>query len=115
MKIPWYKPKFWGRERDYLLDAFDSTWISHGEYVDRLELNFSKALDSPYGVSTCNGTATLHLALLALEIGPGDEVIVPAYSFAGPVNMILAVGAKPVFCEVEEDTFLLDPTQIKDF
>jgi len=114
MKIPWYKPKFWGKERDYLLSAFDSTWISHGDYVDQLEINFSKILNSPYGVSTSNGTTALHLALLALEIGPGDEVIVPGFSFAGPVNMINAVGAKPIFCEVEEDTFLIDPLKIED-
>ncbi|TDJ04146.1 MAG: DegT/DnrJ/EryC1/StrS family aminotransferase [Deltaproteobacteria bacterium] len=114
MKIPWYKPKFWGKEREYLLDAFDSTWISHGDYVDRLELNFSRALQSPFGVSTSNGTTALQLALLALEIGPGDEVIVPGFSFAGPVNMILAVGAKPVFCDVEKDTFLIDLQKITE-
>jgi len=114
MKIPWYKPKFWGKERDYLLDAFDSTWISHGDYVDKLEINFSRALHSPFGVSTNNGTTALHLALLALEIGPGDEIIVSGFSFAGPVNMILAVGAKPVFCEVEKDTFLIDPEKIAE-
>ena len=91
MKIPWYKPKFWGKEREYLLDAFDSTWISHGSYVDQLENNFSKILNSPFGVSTSNGTTALHLALLALGIGPGDEVIVPGFCFAGPINMILAV------------------------
>ena len=112
MIIPWYKPKFWGKEREYLLDAFDSTWISHGSYVDQLELNFSKALNSPFGVSTCNGTTSLHLALLALGIGAGDEVIVPGFSFAGPVNMIMAVGAKPIFCDVREDTFLIDPDKM---
>ncbi|RLA61583.1 MAG: DegT/DnrJ/EryC1/StrS family aminotransferase [Epsilonproteobacteria bacterium] len=113
MKIPWYKPKFWGKERKYLLDAFDSTWISHGDYVERLEINFSKKLHAPYGVSTSNGTTSLHLALLALEIGHGDEVIVPGFCFAGPINMVLAVGAKPIFCEVERDTFLIDSQKIE--
>ena len=114
MKIPWYKPKYWGNEREYLLKAFDSTWISHGDYVDLLESNFSKILNSPYGVSTSNGTTSLHLALLALEIGPGDEVIVPGFCFAGPINMILEVGAKPVFCDVEENTFLIDSSKIEE-
>jgi perosamine synthetase len=110
--IPWAQPHLSGDEDTYLLDAIRSTWISGGRYVDQLEQRIGEHLASPQAVTTSNGTTALHLAYLALGIGPGDEVIVPGFSFAAPANMALAVGATPVFADVEPDTWCLDPEAV---
>ena len=67
--IPWGKPYFTGEEKEYLLKALDSTWISGGEFVDRLEADFAGIISSKYAVSTSNCTTALHLALVAAGIG----------------------------------------------
>ena len=110
--IPWYKPHFWGNEQKYVSEAINSTWISGGSYVDRLESTMAGTLDVDNVITTSNGT-TLMLAFLALGIGPGDEVIVPGFCFVAPVNMVLAVGATPIFADIEPDTWLLSPQSVK--
>lgn len=107
-EIPWAKPTFFGNEKDYVMDALSSTWISGGPYVERLERQLPEMLGSRFGVAVANGTTALHLALLAADIGPGDEVIVPGYTFVAAANMVLAVGATPVYVDVDHDTWLLD-------
>ncbi|MBI4969666.1 MAG: DegT/DnrJ/EryC1/StrS family aminotransferase [Rhodospirillales bacterium] len=107
--IPWAKPTFLGREKELLLDALDSGWISGGPYVERLEKGMAERLGSPHALAVSNGTAALHLALLGLGIGPGDEVIVPGFTFVAAVNMVLAVGATPVYADIDPATWLLDP------
>lgn len=111
--IPWYKPHFWGREKEYVLSALESTWISGGEFVDRLEKTMAGILGVPHVVTTSNGTTSLMLSYLALGIGPGDEVIVPGFTFAAPANMVLAVGATPVFADIDPDTWLLCPKSVE--
>ena len=106
--IPWAKPTFFGNEKDYVADALSSTWISGGAYVERLEADLPEILGARFGVTVSNGTAALHLALLAIGIGQGDEVIVPGYTFAAAANMVLAVGATPVYADVNPATWLLD-------
>jgi len=101
-----------GFEKDYVVDALESTWISGGPYVERLEKDLPAILGAPFGIAVSNGTAALHLALLALGVGPGDEVIVPGYTFVAAANMVLAVGATPICVEVEENTWLLDPAAL---
>lgn len=98
--IPWATSRYWGNEQRYVLDALQSSWISGGAYVDRLEADFARYCDSPYAVTASNGTAALHMAYLALDIGLGDEVIVPGFGFMAAANVALHVGAKPVFAEV---------------
>lgn len=111
--IPWAKPTYVGKEREYLLDAFDSTWISKGKYVDRLESEFSHIIGRKYAVTTFNGTIALHLALKALGIGAGDEVIVPSFTFASPVNMVIQTGAKPVYADIDPKTWCIDAKDIE--
>lgn len=106
--IPWVKPKLWGGEREALLDAFDSSWFSAGAYVDKLEKRFSAIHQSKHAITTCNGTASLYLILEVLGIGPGDQVIVPGFAFGAAANIVSALGASPLFCDVEEDSFLLN-------
>jgi perosamine synthetase len=99
--IPWAGPHYWGNEQLYVIDALKSSWISGGEYVERLEQNFAQYCDTPYAIAASNGTTALHMAYLAMEIGPGDEVIVPGFGFMAAANIAIHVGARPVFTEVD--------------
>jgi perosamine synthetase len=101
-------------ERDYLLKAFDSGWISStGEFVDRFEAEWAHQCGSKYALSVANGTVALHLILAALDIGPGDEVIVPSLTFVASANAIRYVGAKPVFADSNLDTWCIDPASME--
>ncbi len=111
--IPFAKPSLFGNEERYLVDAIKSTWISGGKYVDKFEQDFSKIIGSKYAITTSNGTTALNLALLGLGIGAGDEVIVPDFTFVAPANTILQVGAKPIYVDVDKDTWCINPEEIK--
>jgi perosamine synthetase len=111
---PVAEPNLKGNEFNYLCDAFLSTWISStGAYINRFENDFSKFCDTKYGVAVSNGTVALHLALLALNIGKGDEVIIPDLTFAATINAVLHAGATPVIVDVEEDSWCIDPNEIE--
>ncbi|MBX7066611.1 MAG: DegT/DnrJ/EryC1/StrS family aminotransferase [Parachlamydiales bacterium] len=112
--IHWFKPSFWGKEEEYVAAALKSTWISDGEYIVQFEKEFSQLLSAKHTVTVNNGTSALHLALLALNIGKNDEVIVPGYTFAAPVNMLKMVGAEPVYVDVDPNTWCLDETKIEE-
>jgi perosamine synthetase len=110
--IPVASPDLSGNELAYVMDAVQSGWISSlGSYVTRFERDVARychngnAEDAGqlYSLAVCNGTAALHLALVALDITNGDEVLVPNYTFAATVNAVLYVGATPVLCDVQED------------
>lgn len=108
--LPVAIPNLGGNEFRYLTDAFMSSWISStGEYIVKFEKAFSSFVGCEYGVSCSNGTTALHLALEALGIGEGDEVIVPDLTFAATINAVLYVGARPVIVDVEEDSWCIDP------
>ncbi|MBI2743917.1 MAG: DegT/DnrJ/EryC1/StrS family aminotransferase [Chlamydiales bacterium] len=114
MHIPVYKPYFCGRERVYVNECLDSTWISSkGVFIERFEEQFRKFVDARYAASVCNGTVALHLALLALGIGPGDEVIVPTLTYVASVNAISYVGATPVFVDSRASDWQIDPEDVK--
>ena len=113
--IPLCVPEIRGNEWKYVKDCIDTNWVSSvGSYVNLFEEKFSKFVKSECAVITMNGTAALHLALLTLGIGEGDEVIVPSLTFISPVNTIRYVGATPVFADVCRDTFVLDADKIED-
>jgi perosamine synthetase len=111
--ISWYKPHFWGKEKEYVNDALTSTWISDGKYVKKLEEDFAHLISAKSVISTSNGTSSLFLSYLALGIGPGDEVIVPGFTFSAPINMVLATGATPIYTDVDPETWLLCPKSIE--
>jgi dTDP-4-amino-4,6-dideoxygalactose transaminase len=85
-----------------------SGWIGTGPRVQRFECEFAEYVDSPHAVAVSSCTAALHLALLALGVGPGDEVIVPAMTFAATANVVVHTGARPVFADVDRTTLCLD-------
>lgn len=97
-------------ERDLLLDAFDSNWIAPlGPHVDAFEQELAAAVGVAHGVALSSGTAALHLALLLLGVGPGDEVLVSTLTFAATANAVRYVGAEPVFIDADRATWTIDP------
>ena len=103
-----------GNEFKYLTDAFLSTWISSsGKYIDKFESEFSNYSDCSYGVTVSNGTTALHLALVALGIGEGDEVIIPDLTFAATINAVLHANATPVIVDIEKESWCINPSEIK--
>jgi perosamine synthetase len=101
-------------EERYVLDAVRSGWVSSlGKYVDEFEAGFARYCGSRHSVTTCNGTAALHLALLCLGIGPGDEVIVPTFTFVASANAVMYTGASPVFADANAATWCVDAGAIK--
>ena len=107
-------PNLGGNEFKYLTDAFLSTWISStGSYIDKFEGMFSSYSDCEYGVTVSNGTVALHVALVALGIGKGDEVIIPDLTFAATINAVLHANATPVIVDIEDQSWCIDPDEIE--
>lgn len=112
--IPVYEPMLGGQEEEFVLEAVRSGWISSlGKFVTRFEREFAEFCGVSEGVSVCNGTVALHLALHALGIGPGDEVIVPALTFVATANAVRYTGATPIFVDVDPQTWTIDPGQVE--
>lgn len=106
--IPVSQPDLSGNEKKYVLEAINSSWISSsGKFVDRFEDEFAKRCNAMACATVCNGTVALHLALEALGIGPGDEVIVPALTFVATANAVTYTGATPVIVDVDPMTWCM--------
>ena len=105
MKIRWAPPSITEDERKSVLKVFDSNWFTQGPITELVEKKICEITKSKYAVMTNNGTSALICSLLAHEIGPGDEVIVPSFTFVATVNAILSVGAKPVLVDCNAETF----------
>jgi len=102
-------------ERTLLLEAFDSNWIAPlGPQVDAFEQEFAAYLGIGHAVALSSGTAALHLALVLLGVGPGDEVIVPTLTFVATANVVTYVGAQPVFVDSETASWNLDPVLLEE-
>lgn len=109
MSIPVYRPDLSGNEKEYINHCLDTTWISsRGKFVDRFESEFANYLGVGKATTVSNGTVALHLALYALGIGKGDEVILPTLTYVASANSIAYVGAKPVFADSDPYTWNLD-------
>jgi len=112
--IPVASPVLIGNEKAYVLDCIESSWISScGKYVEEFERAFADFCGVRYAVSCSSGTAALHVALLALGVGVGDEVIVPTLTFVATANAVTYCGARPRFVDIEPDTWTLDPGLIE--
>ena len=109
------EPLMKGNELKYVTEAMETNWISsQGRFVNEFEEKFSKFCDVKHGISTTNGTSALHLALHTLGLKPGDEVIVPSFTMIAGANTVTYTGAKPVFVDVEKETWTLDPSKIEE-
>lgn len=111
--IPFHKPNIPTTVFNGIKGVINSGWITTGNKVHLLESSVSKKIGAKYAVAVSSGTAALHLAYLAAGIGRGDEVIVPSYTFCSTINTIIHTGAKPIFCDIQEDTLCLDPKDVE--
>ena len=113
MQIPLSQPYIDQEEIDAVVAVLKSSRLSLGPKLTEFEELFAQLCGVPYGVAVNSGTSGLHLCVKALDIGPGDEVITTPFSFIASANCILYEGATPVFVDVEEETFGLDPNLIE--
>lgn len=114
-KIQLAKPDLSGNEEKYITEAISSSWISStGCYVDSFEQNFAKLCETRTAISVCNGTMALHLALMGLDVRPGDEIITPSLTYVATANAVRYVNAEPVFIDVDPNTWCLDPYLLED-
>ena len=115
MKYPVYIPEITAKEKQYVNDCLDSTWISSkGKFVEQFEESFKKYIGSDYAVPVFNGTVALHLALVALDIQEGDEVIVPDFTYIASANAVLYTGATPILVDVDPDTWNVTLPNLKE-
>jgi dTDP-4-amino-4,6-dideoxygalactose transaminase len=96
-----------------VVNALRSDWLTTGPLVSQFERAVADFCGVPYGVAVSSGTAALHAAMAAIGVGPGDEVIVPAMTFAATANAVVYQGGLPVFADVEADTLLIDPASVE--
>jgi perosamine synthetase len=111
--IPVNRPLLDGNEKKYLIECIDTGWISsEGPFVKRLEADFAKLMGCAYGVAVCNGSVAIEVALAALHIGAGDEVILPSFTIISCAAAIVRAGAVPVVVDCQNDTWNIDPALI---
>ena len=109
------QPTMVGNERQYVLDCLDTNWISsNGSYITRFEESFASFCGVKHAIATNNGTTALHLALVGLDLKPGDEVIIPTVTYIATANAVAYCGAIPVLVDACPDTMNIDPRAIEE-
>lgn len=113
--IPVCEPLLDGNELNYILEVTNDGWISSsGKYVSLFEKKFAEYCGVKFGVAVCNGTVALHLALVSMGIGKGDEVIIPDFTMIASAFAVCYTGATPVFVDAEPDSWNVDPDLIEE-
>jgi perosamine synthetase len=112
--IPVNEPLLNGNEKKYLIECIDTGWISsEGPFIRRFEDNFSSRVGRKFGVAVANGTLAIDAAIQALNIGPGDEVIMPTFTIISCISQIIRSGAKPILVDCDPFTWNMDIAQIE--
>ena len=115
-RIPLSEPVMAGNEWKYVKECIDTGWVSSaGKFVDSFAEKFAEYLGASNAIPMVNGTAALHISLVALGLAPGEEMLVPALTFAATTNVVVYCGANPVFMDIEENTLCMDPQKVEDF
>jgi perosamine synthetase len=112
--IPVARPFIGAEEEQAVIDVLRSGWVTQGPRVAEFEARFSQYIGCEHAVAVSSCTTALHLGLLALGVGRGDEVICPSLSFIATANSIVHTGATPIFCDIDLGTYNLDPAQIEE-
>lgn len=110
--IPVFRPNFGNEEIRAVSKVLRSGWIGLGPKTEEFERRFAAYVNAPYAIALNSATAALHLALLAANVGKGDEVIVPSLTFTSTAHAVIYVGATPVFADIEEDTLCISPDDV---
>jgi perosamine synthetase len=114
MHVPVCEPLLDGNELKYVSDCIQSNWISsQGQYIERFEQLFAGYHRLPHGIACTSCTTALYMALLALEIGEGDEVIIPDFTLVVSANVVIQANARPVLVDVDPHTWCIDPAKIE--
>ncbi|WP_163935671.1 UDP-4-amino-4-deoxy-L-arabinose aminotransferase [Paraferrimonas sp. SM1919] len=111
--LPFSRPNMTAEEINAVTDVLKSGWITTGPKSAQLEQDFAEAINAQHAVALSSATAGMHVCLLSLGIGPGDEVITPSMTWVSTVNLITLIGATPVFIDVDKDTLMLDIAQLE--
>ncbi len=111
--IPIARPQVGDEEKALVWSAMESGQLAQGSRVHEFQEQFAAFVGAPYGVATSSGTTALHLGLLALDVGPGDEVVTVSFTFTATASPILHVGARPVFVDVDPVSFTMDVEQLE--
>src|SRR5215831_8709496 len=114
MTIPITKTYFGEEELRAVQQPLESGWVVQGPFVKKFEEQFSAFTGARFSVATSSCTTALHIAVAALGLKPGDEVIVPAFTWVATPNVVEYMGAKPVFCDIDLATFNIDVTRLAD-
>ena len=114
MKIPITKPFFGSEELQVIQKPLETGWVVQGPFVAKFEESFSAYTKAAFSVATSSCTASLHIAVAALGLKPGDEVIVPAFTWVSTANVVEYMGAKPIFCDIDLRTFNIDVERIEE-
>ena len=112
--IPYGKQTISAEEAQIVADIVQSDWLTTGPKVTEFESALASFVGTSHAIAVANGTAALHLLMLAVGIGPGDEVIVPAISFVATSNAVIYCGGTPVFADLDPDTLLIDPVSVAE-
>jgi len=111
--IPIAKPIIGEREKGLVMEVLSSGMLAQGPKVSEFEEKWARYNGVKHAVAVSSGTAALHIALLARGIGPGDEVITTPFTFVASANAVLYCGATPVFADIDERTYNIDPAEIE--
>jgi perosamine synthetase len=113
-RYPVAEPDIGEEELRNVIEAVKTGWISSkGKFIEEFERRFANYVGMKYGITVSNGTTALHLALVALGIGPGDEVIVPDLTFAATINTVLYTGARPIIVDIHPEYWCMDPDKVR--
>lgn len=112
--IPLTKPYFDSKEEKEVIKTLQSGWITQGPKVEKFEKMVAKYVGAKYAIATTSATTSLFLSLYVLGIGPGDEVIVPSFSFIATANVVVHTGATPVFVDIDPRTYNIDPVKVEE-
>jgi perosamine synthetase len=113
MKVPYYIPWITISDKNMVLKSLNSRWLTNGPLLKKFEKSISDLVGTKHSIGVGSATQALHLSLLSLNIKPGDEVIVPTFTFAATANAVIYCGGKPVFVDVDPNSFTIDPQSIK--
>ena len=105
MKVPYFEPWITTKDKKSVMKSLDSRWLTNGPFLKKFEKKISTFIGTKFAIGTSSATTSLHLSLNAIGIKPGDEVIIPTNTFAATENAVLYCGAKPIFTDVDMETF----------
>ncbi len=111
--IPYGKQFIDDEDIQAVVDVLRSEWLTTGPTIEQFEKTFADSVGAKYAVAVNSGTAALHAAMFAIGTGPGDEVIVPAMTFAATANCVVFQGGTPVFADVDPGTLLINPASVE--